>query len=159
VILDSTALVAITLDEPECAALMLVQLKRLDIQSPEDAEAALTEMRAWRAEAMMTFSGPLAVTNALPRLVDFEVQNRVPLAWDVKDGVQGGALLAYGASFNEEGRIAATYVDKIIRGATPADLPVEQPTLFELVVNQTTAHALGITIPPDVAAQVTEWIT
>jgi ABC-type uncharacterized transport system substrate-binding protein len=137
---------------------MSVQLKVLDVRSPEDVAPALADALAWPAEAMITFGGPGAVADAIPRLVDFQLGNRIPMVFSNKPAVQVGGLLSYGASYNGEGRLAATLVDKIIKGAKPADLPVELPTVYELVVNQTTAQALGITIPPEVAQQVTQWI-
>jgi ABC-type uncharacterized transport system substrate-binding protein len=97
-------------------------------------------------------------TGALPRLMDFQVHNRVPLAVGNQELVQAGGLLTYAPSYGGIGHTAASLVDKILRGARPADLPVELPTTFELIVNQTTAQALGITIPPELAAQVTEWV-
>jgi ABC-type uncharacterized transport system substrate-binding protein len=128
-----------------------VQLNPLDLRTPDDMEPALV----WQAQAMIAFS---AVSSALPRLLDFEVQHRIPVSFTFKEAVQAGGFLSYGPSYNGIGHAAAAYVDKIVKGARPADLPVEQPTVFELVVNQTTAQALGITIPPDLAVEVTEWV-
>jgi putative ABC transport system substrate-binding protein len=138
---------------------MGVQLKPLAVRSREDVEAALAAALAWQAEAMMLSGNPSEVNDALPRFVDFEVQNRIPATHSTKEGVQAGVLLSYTASFYEIGSTSAGYVDKIIKGARPADPPVAQPTVYELVVNQTTARALGITIPPEVVAQVTEWVS
>jgi len=134
-----------------------IQLKFLDVRTPEDVEPALDEALAWRAEAMMAYGG-VAIANAIPRFVNFQLQQRIPWASGSRELVQAGALLAYGNSLKEAGRQAATFVDKILKGARPADLPVEEPDAYELIVNQTTAKALGLTIPPSFAQQVTEWV-
>jgi putative tryptophan/tyrosine transport system substrate-binding protein len=134
-----------------------VQLKFLDVRTPDDVEPALAEALAWQTEAMMSVGG-VAISNAIPRFMDFQLQNRIPFVTSLKEWVQAGGLLSYGPSVNGLGRQAAHSVDKILKGAKPAELPVEEPDRYELSVNQTTAQALGITIPPEVAQQVTEWV-
>lgn len=129
----------------------------LDVRTADDVEPALAEALAWGTDAMMAFGG-IAITNAVPRLMDFQLQNRIPFVTGSKAWVQAGGLLSYGPSLIGQGRQAATFVDKILKGARPADLPVQEPDTYELVVNQTTAQGLGITIPPEVARQVTEWV-
>jgi putative tryptophan/tyrosine transport system substrate-binding protein len=84
------------------------------------------------------------------RLVDLAAKNRLPAVYQSKEFVDAGGLMAYGPSFVDIFRRAATYVDKILKGAKPSDLPVEQPTKFELVINLKTAKTLGLTIPPAV---------
>jgi putative ABC transport system substrate-binding protein len=138
-----------------------IQLRVLDTRSPDDVEPALAEALAWQAEAMLMANGILGTTHFW-RFLDFQLQHHVPLVFAGGGGtvqVQAGGLLAYTVSDSGEGRTAATFVDKILKGAKPADLPVQQPTVYDLLINQTTALALGITVPPEVAQQVTQWVT
>ena len=90
------------------------------------------------------------------RLVDLAAKNRLPAVYERRDFVDAGGLMAYGPNFADLFRRAATYVDKILKGAKPADLPVEQPTKFELVINLKTAKALGLTIPQSVLGRADE---
>jgi putative ABC transport system substrate-binding protein len=87
------------------------------------------------------------------RITGFTMKNRIPSVYPVQDFVDAGGLMSYGADLSDSYRRAAIYVDKILRGAKPADLPVEQPTKFELVINIKTAKELGLTIPPNVLAR------
>src|SRR5258708_1936010 len=120
-----------------------------------NVEPVLAEALAWQAEAMMVAAGLVSTTYA-SRLVDFQLQHHIPLACEGGGGaelVQAGYLLGYTVSSTGQGHTAARLVDKIRKGAKPADLPVEEPDAYELIVNQTTAQALGISVPPDVATQ------
>src|SRR5262249_37332803 len=102
---------------------MGVELKTLDMRSAEDVEPALADALAWRAQALVQFGSPGIVADVVPRLVDFQLHNHIPVAVSFESQVQEGGLLAYGISNTDAGRAAAAFVDKILRGAKPADLP------------------------------------
>jgi len=92
------------------------------------------------------------------RIVDLAIKNRLPAMFFFREFADAGGLMSYGPNFGELFRRAATYADKILKGAKPADLPVEQPTKFEFVINLKTAKALGVTIPPSVLGRADEVI-
>jgi putative tryptophan/tyrosine transport system substrate-binding protein len=146
-------------DWPELAAATQavgVQLLALKVDRPEEFGGAFEAAAKERAEALIVLPAP--ITNRYRRrLVDFAALHRLPAMYPLKAYVQGG-LMAYGPSIPDLYRRAATYVDKILKGAKPADLPVEQPTTFELVINLKTAEALGLTIPPTLLFQADEVI-
>jgi putative ABC transport system substrate-binding protein len=147
------------------ANMMGIQLMPMDMRSPEDVEPALAKALAWHIQAIVNFDSPGPPRDANPRIAAFALQNRIPLSVGNKQAFQDGALLEYsewlpptGDITYGEGYAAAALVDKIIRGAKPAELPIEMGTTFELTINQTTARELGIAIPPAVAQQVTQWV-
>ena len=92
------------------------------------------------------------------RIVEFVAEHRLPAIYESRDFVEAGGLMSYGPNISDLYRRAASYVDKILRGAKPGDLPIEQPTKFELVINLKTANALGITVPPALLARANEVI-
>jgi putative ABC transport system substrate-binding protein len=124
-----------------------VRLQFVEARGPADFDRAFSEMTRARATALTVLSS-LMFFNERRRLVDLAAKNRLPAVYTARDYVDAGGLMAYGANPADLFRRAATYVDKILKGAEPADLPVEQPTKFELVINLKTAKALGLTIPP-----------
>jgi putative ABC transport system substrate-binding protein len=124
-----------------------IQLHRLGVREPDDYEGAFAAAISERAEAMVVFQCYFNVFN-LQRVVDLASKYRLPAIYNMGEWVHAGGLMSYGPSFLDMFRRAATYVDKLLKGAKPADLPVEQPTKFELVINLKTAKALGITMPP-----------
>jgi putative tryptophan/tyrosine transport system substrate-binding protein len=139
-----------TVREIELAAGALgVKLQYLDVLEPKDIEIAFREASKGRAEAVLMLVSPVLNTQRT-RIVDLAVKNRVPAVYGQQEFVEAGGLMTYCVSLTDLFRRAATYVDKILKGTRPADLPVEQPTKFELVINLKTAKQIGLTIPPNV---------
>jgi putative ABC transport system substrate-binding protein len=132
-------------------------LQSVEIRDPKDIDAAFAAIIRERAEGMIVDSDPVNGSNQT-RIVEFTATNRLPAIYVWRRYVDSGGLISYGPNFHELWRHAATFVDKILKGAKPADLPVEQPTVFELVVNLKTAAALGLTIPPSILARADEVI-
>ncbi len=126
-----------------------VQLQILAARGPEEFDGAFAAMTRERAGALFVFADPVFFRDRT-RLADLAAKRRLPAVYELKEHAEAGGLMAYGASLPHMYRRAATFVDKILKGAKPADLPVEQPTKFELVINLKTAKALGLTIPPSV---------
>jgi ABC-type uncharacterized transport system substrate-binding protein len=129
-----------------------VKLQYLDIRDPKDIETAFRAASKGRAEALLVLASPLFVLQRT-QLTDLALKNRLPAIYDRREFVDDGGLMSYGTNFADMSRRAATYVDKILKGAKPADLPVEQPTKFELVINLKAAKQIGLTIPPNVLAR------
>ena len=130
-----------------------VKLQYLDVQSLKDIEAAFRAARKGQADAVLWLvSGPIGGTHR-PRIGELAVQSRLPAIYEQAEYVEAGGLMSYGVSFTDLDRRAATYVDKILKGAKPADLPVEQPKKFEFVINLKAAKQIGLTIPPNVLAR------
>ncbi len=124
-----------------------VLLQLLEAQGPNEFDGAFAAMAKERVGALLVLSDAM-LSSHRTRLADLAARSRLPAAYGVRESVEAGGLMSYGPSILDSYRQAATYVDKILKGAKPADLPVEQPTKFELVINLKTAKALGITIPP-----------
>jgi putative tryptophan/tyrosine transport system substrate-binding protein len=125
-----------------------VQVQAVELRHPpyDVADATASAVRE-RAQALVVLSSPLFGEQG-PQLAALALQHRLPTIFQFRSYVEAGGLMAYGANLNAMMRRVASYVDKILKGAKPADLPVEQPTKFELIINLKTAKALGITIPP-----------
>jgi len=134
-----------------------VQVHSLDWHSPSELEGLFAVMIAEHADALIVTDDPLDFTHRA-KIIDLAKRHHLPAMYGFKEFAESGGLMAYDASLTDLWRRAATYVDRILRGAKPADLPVEQPTKFELVVNLKTAKALGLTIPPAVLARADEII-
>jgi putative ABC transport system substrate-binding protein len=146
------------LQETEVAGRALgLQLQFLEARDPSDFERAFSAMTRERAGALLVLTSPM-FTAQRGRLADLAARSRLPASYLVKEFAEAGGLMSYGASFTDQYRRAATYIDKILKGAKPADLPVEQPMKFELVINLKTAEALGITVPPTLLFQADEVI-
>ncbi len=146
------------LRELEAAAQTLrVKLQRLEVRDPVDFEGAFKAAIKQRAGALIAPGDPL--TSNRPRMVaDLALKYRLPTMMDTKEFVEAGGLLSLGVDLVDSYRRAATHVDKILKGANPADLPMEQPTKFDLFVNLKTARVLGLTIPQSVLLQATKVI-
>ena len=129
-----------------------VKLQYLDVLSPKDIETAFRAASKGRAEAVFVLAGPIFNSHRT-QIADLAVKSRLPAIYTIREFVEAGGLMSYGASFTDLYRRAATYVDKILKGAKPADLPVEQPKKFELIINLKTAKQIGLTIPPNVLAR------
>ncbi len=142
--------IALQMKQAELAARSLgVELQGLEVRSPNDFERAFQAAIRARAGALLTLDSVLFYTHRT-RIVDLAAKSRLPVMYGIREFVESGGLISYGAKFTDMYRRAATYVDKILNGAKPADLPVEQPTRFELVINLKTAKVLGLTIPQSV---------
>jgi putative ABC transport system substrate-binding protein len=136
--------------ETEFAAAKLgVRLQNLDVRTSEDVEKAFRAARQARAEALLVLTGP-QLNARRKAITERAAQNRLPAIYERTEFVNDGGLMVYGANITELSHRAAYYVDKILKGAKPADLPVEQPTKFELVINLKAAKQIGLTIPPNV---------
>ena len=144
---------ALALREIELAAETLkVKLENLDVLDPKGIEAAFRTANKGREEAVLVLGSP--VINSQRTLVaDLAIKNRLPTIYYSAEMVEAGGLLAYGVNRNDLTRRAAVYVDKILKGAKPAELPVEQPTKFDLIINLKAAKQIGLTIPPNVLAR------
>ena len=141
------------LREVEVAAGVLgVKLQYLDVLTGKDIEPAFRAATKGRAEAVLIMLGALG-TSQRKEMAALGLQIRLPVIYESARSVEAGGLMAYGVSSLDLDRRAATYVDKILKGAKPADLPVEQPNKFELVINLNTAKQIGLTIPPNVLAR------
>jgi putative tryptophan/tyrosine transport system substrate-binding protein len=143
---------ALLIKQTETAAQTLgVALHVVDASTPDSLETAFAAIAAARAEALLVMQDAMFFDQR-PRIVAFAAASRLPALFAEKQVVESGGLMAYGASIPDSFRRAAAYVDKIFRGANPADLPVETPTTFEFAINLKTAKALGLTIPPALLA-------
>jgi putative ABC transport system substrate-binding protein len=129
------------------AQALQVQLHLVEVRSPHELDSAFAAIRHVPADALLVLLDPLFLSQRA-RLVELTATSRLPAMYGFREDVEMGALMAYGPSLPDMFRRAATYVDKILKGARPATLPVEQPTKYELILNLKTAKALGITIPP-----------
>ena len=134
-----------------------VHLQRLEVREPDDYEGAFAAASSERAEAMVVWACYLNVFNLnIQRIVDLAATYRLPTIYPQTRSVQAGGLLSYAINLPDLYRCAATYVDKILKGAKPADLPVEQPMKIDLVINLKTAEALGLTLAPLFLARADE---
>jgi putative ABC transport system substrate-binding protein len=141
------------LKETELAAgVVEVKLQYLDVLSSKDVETAFRAASKGRADAVLVLQTPVLLSQRT-QVVELAVKNRLPAMYYSTEFVEDRGLMSYGVSFTDLYRRAATYVDKILKGRNPADLPVEQPIKFELIINLKAAKQIGVTIPPNVLAR------
>ncbi len=144
--------------EVEAAGLRLgVQIQDVGVRSPNELQSAFEAATKRRAGGLLVIDD-LVIASHRTRILDLAAKHRLPVVSIYREFAEAGGLMAYGPSLSDTYRRAATYVDKILKGAKPADLPVEQPTKFELVVNLRTAKALGLAIPQSVLIRADEVI-
>ena len=142
----------------EAAARALeLRLQFVEVRSSDEFARAFSDMSSARAGALTVLPSNMFLREHR-RLVELAAKNRLPGVYSSREFVDAGGLMSYGANQVDLHRSAATYVDKILKGAKPGDLPVEQPTKFELVINLKTAKALGLTIPQSVLAHADDLI-
>ena len=144
--------------EVQAAARSLrIRLQRVEARGPDEFDNAFAAMVRERAEALLVAGGPMFLVHRT-RLAELAVKGRLPTMYSFRESVEAGGLMAYAVNMTEFIGHAAVYVDKILKGAKPADLPVEQPTQFELIINLKTAKALGLTIPQSLLLRADELI-
>jgi putative ABC transport system substrate-binding protein len=142
-----------SLKESELAAGAFgVQLQYLDVRNHKEIENAFRDASKGRADAVLVLASPIFNVQR-KQIVDLAVKSRLPVIYYAPEWVQDGGLMSYGVSYTDLYRRAATYVDKILKGTKPADLPVEQPKKFEFIINLKAAKQIGLTIPPNVLAR------
>jgi putative ABC transport system substrate-binding protein len=149
---------ALVFKETERAAETLkIKVQSLELRSPDDLDGALEAAMRQNVSGLITVEDPLTIS-CRQQVAEFATKNRLPAIYGLREFVDAGGLIAYGAHIADLYRRAAGYVDKILKGAKPADLPIEQPIKFELVINLRTAKALGLEIPPMLLARADDVI-
>jgi putative ABC transport system substrate-binding protein len=139
------------------AATLRLQAQSFPVETASDIEAAFAAVRKERVEAVVVLAGGVSWVNRT-RVFELATAGRVPAMYPTSEFTRDGGLMSYGVDLLDLTRQAADYVDKILRGRAPAELPVEQPTKFQLLVNLKTARALGLTVPPSLLARADEVI-
>jgi putative ABC transport system substrate-binding protein len=129
-----------------------VQVQYLEVRGPKDIETAFRAASKERADAVLVLGSPV-LNSQQKQVVELAVKSRLPAIYFNLEFVEAGGLMSYGVNIADLARRAATYVDKILKGAKPADLPIEQPKKFELIINLKAAKQIGLTIPPNVLAR------
>jgi putative ABC transport system substrate-binding protein len=149
---------ALNLRNAERAAKSLgVVVQGFSVRGPKEFDAAFVAMKRARIDAVILGENTPFFADRR-RIADLAIVHRLPMVAQAKEYAEAGGLVSYGPDYPDQYRHAAEYVDKILKGAKPGDLPIEQPTKFELVINMKTAKALGLTIPPSVLGRADEVI-
>jgi ABC-type uncharacterized transport system substrate-binding protein len=150
--------IAAVVEQTKAAAQSLaIEIHLIEAQAPDQFESAFSSVTRGRADALIVLPDPM-LYGQHPRIVTFATASRLPALFPEREVAEAGGLVAYGPSIPASFQRSAAYVDKILRGAKPADLPVEQPTTFELAVNLQTARAIGVTIPMSILVRADEVI-
>jgi putative ABC transport system substrate-binding protein len=134
-----------------------IEVRSLEVRGQGDFDSAFEAARGLHPDALITVEDPLTATYRTS-IAEFTARQQLPSLHGIKEFVEAGGLMSYGANLADLFRRAAYYVDKILKGAKPADLPVQQPTKFEMVINLKTAKALGLELPASVLARADELI-
>ena len=134
-----------------------LELQPFEVTGLNDIEGTLENAKRYQPDALIVVEDPLTVSSQ-KQIIDFAGTNRIPAIYGLREFVQAGGLMAYGASLSDLRQRAASYVDKILKGAKPADLPIQQPTKFELIINLKTARALGVEVPATLVSRADEVI-
>jgi ABC-type uncharacterized transport system substrate-binding protein len=143
---------------PAAARALGLTVRSWEVRAADDFDKIFATISKWRPDGLYVLvSGPLMSANR-KRIVGFLLKSRLPSMYNSRESVDAGGLMSYGADLADSYRRVAYYVDRILKGAKPADLPVEQPTKFEFVINLKTAKQIGLTIPPDLLARATKII-
>jgi putative ABC transport system substrate-binding protein len=129
-----------------------VQVQYLEVRGPKDVETAFRAASKERADAALVLGSPIFISQR-KQLADLAAKSRLPAIYNRPEYVEDGGLVFYGVSYTDLFRRAATYVDKILKGAKPGDIPIEQPKKFEFIINLKAAKQIGLTIPPNVLAR------
>src|SRR5215468_1263725 len=138
---------------PADARALKLTIQPWEIRAADDLDKVFAALNKQRPDGLYNLGAGGVMRPNEKRTIDFALKSRLPSVWNSKEAVDAGGLMSYGADQADRYRRVATYVDKILKGAKPADLPVEQPTKFELVINMKTAKEIGLTIPPNVLAR------
>ena len=151
--IDAGPLASVALEEVKTAAKALgIQIEPYEIKSAADIERAFDDVKKIRINAFLITGGPVTTRNST-RIAELASKLRLPAMYSTRQFVEDGGLMAYGVNFGDIYRRAATYVDKVLKGRKPADLPVEQPVKFEFIINLKAAKQIGLTITPNVLAR------
>jgi putative ABC transport system substrate-binding protein len=142
---------------PVAARALGLTVRSWEVRAADGFEKVFAALIKERPDGLYVLGGALMRSNE-KRIVGFALKSRLPSMYQSREGVDGGGLMYYGADLVDSYRRVAYFVDRILKGAKPADLPVEQPTKFELVINLKTAKQIGLTIPPEVLARATKLI-
>jgi putative tryptophan/tyrosine transport system substrate-binding protein len=145
-------------DIPVAARALKLTAQPWELRTEDDFERVFAGLNKERLHGLYATSGGSLMRSNLKRIADFALKSRLPSIYNYREAVEAGGLMCYRADSGDEYQRVAYFVDRILKGAKPADLPVEQPTKFEFVINQKTAKQIGLTIPPDLLARATKII-